>query len=163
MHVTDWQTATRDLLEYCRDPRRDLHSGRQLGAVLLPLEDQATIRNWNLADDWALAAAVIHLIRTQIVHFRSLEHSQTPVSDHADDHLRMLKHDTSATRSGGELKFWSMLWAYYICGLSHQEIAAACGWSTRLSQLRVKEARDAYLARTLAKLAHARHAADDAV
>lgn len=160
MHMTDWPTAIKDLLEYCRDPRHDLNAGRELGPVLLPLEEPAATGSWNLADDWALTVAVAHVIRAQIVHFRSLEHSQIPVSDHADEHLRMLKHDTSATRRGGELKFWSVLWAYYICGLSHAEIAQACGWSTRLSQLRVKEAREGYLARKLAELAHARRQVD---
>lgn len=159
MHVTDWRTATRDLLEYCRDPRRDLRDGRALSVALLPTKDRSG-GDWTLADDWALVAAVIHLIRAQIIYLRSLEHSQHPVSDHADEHLRVLKHDTAATRGRGELKFWSVLWAYYICGLSHEEIARACGWSTRLSQMRVKEAREGYLMRKLAELTHARRQHD---
>lgn len=154
MHTTEWQTAVTDLLEYCRDPRHSLGRGRQLGPVLLQKHCPTSFAAWKLADDWALAAEIKELIRTQIVHLRALAHNPAPVSTNPVEHMHMLKHDSVSTSGRDELKFWSLLWAYYICALTTDEIAQVCGWGIRTSQLRIKEAREVYLVQKLAELAH---------
>lgn len=150
MHVTEWQAAAANLLEYSRDPRRSLHLGRKLGPALLQTSCPATAHDWTLADDWTLTAALKDLIRSMIGHFRALTGSKASVRDSVIEHRSMLRHDITQGRS--DLKFWSLLWAYYICGMSHDEIAATCDWSIRTSQLRLKEARDTYLVQKLVEL-----------
>jgi hypothetical protein len=150
MHVREWQSAARNVLEYIRDPRRSLNIGRRLGPALLPEHDPCSVDTWTLADDWALTAALKELIRSMIVHFRDLAGIENPVVDSALEHRRMLKHDITQGRA--DLKFWSLLWAYYICAMSHDEIAAACNWSVRTSQIRLKEARTIFLVQKLVEL-----------
>lgn len=150
MLVTEWQAAARNVLDYCRDPRHGLDIGRKLGPVLLQDDYPSTADGWTLADDWALASALKDLIQAQIVHFRSLVNCQAPVLDSAIEHQRMLRHDI--TRGRADLKFWSLLWAYYICAMPHDEIAYTCDWSIRTSQLRLKEAREVYLLQKFADL-----------
>lgn len=150
MHDVDWPTAIANLLEYCRDPRRTLSTGRALEPVLLPSGDLSA----RLSKDWAMAAALKGLIEREISRLRAQAKIVAPVSDSPGEHLRALRQDIGVSHGRGDLKFWSLLWAYYICALSHEQIADACDWSVRLNQLRVKEAREVYLLHKLYELAY---------
>lgn len=160
MYLHEWQTAVRNVLEYCRDPRYTLDVGRALGPVLLARECPAS--DWTITDDWALAAALKQLIHAQIACLRAAAGCTAPVSTSVAQHAQLLKLDTAPTQARDALKFWSLLWAYYICAMSHEEIAGVCGWSTRLSQLRVKQAREIYLVHKLGELGHQQRQHDDA-
>jgi hypothetical protein len=135
--------AIENLLRYCAG-KTALDKGRLLGLLLLGRPCLGT------DDDWALSQAMRQLLFNALVSSRKKFHITTPVSDQPDIHQQELESiDTKLKDS--DLRAWSMLWAYYICGISIEQLMRQ-GWGKRMVQVILKQAREQQLEQRLATI-----------
>lgn len=147
---TDYRAALTDLLNYCRDARHTLSIGHALGPILLKDDAPSHGAAWTIKADWMLVEQMKLLLAEQLENARRSVGIVTPVSSDPIEHGPALKADLQQNRR--ELKFWSVLWAYYICAMTHDEMTEVCGWSRRTNELTLKQGRETYLLQKLAEL-----------
>jgi hypothetical protein len=146
------QDAIKDILEYCRHARHDMTVGRSLGPLMLKDAAPASEAAWNVKHDWLLAEQMKQIVHDQLTYYRQLAGLTIPVSSDPTEHGAVLKQDIDASQERDELKFWSLLWAYYICGISHKDLGLLCGWERRNNEVLVKQGRDSYMLRKIVEL-----------
>lgn len=157
MLQTERQAAIDDLLKGCRKPGHEITSARSLSPILLG-------RAWSHSnDDIALIEAMHELLSEQLALARRNIGLTLPVRHDQIDHQADLRIDTKppekdarASRddkdvsSRSSLTVWSVLWAFYRCELSAEQIGGICGWDKRMSYYHLKEGREHYVAKQIA-------------
>ena len=129
--------AIQNLLGYCRGrPLLNLGAGRALAPALLMHEWQGPL------DDEELRKAMTELLRENLIRCRQLAHSDQPISIDDSEHGKALSEDI---KGSPELGAWSILWAYYVCAMSHERMQDLCGWSKRVNQLTLSIGRRRYI------------------